>query len=157
MPLERIGKTDMKTIRENYMELLNTGHSQRLVKQYEPFAFVAGDPLLKQEKGGRVQGRDVPDAWGTVIRWKTGEHAGMPYITEENKVCPDVTQWRKYVKASNLEFPAAVFPVLSLRLLMVFLSLFSRESMKELTKRLRGSIRKDSQSFFELTAARHYF
>ena len=99
----------MKTIRENYMELLNTGHSQRLVKQYEPFAFVAGDPLLKQEKGGRVQGRDVPDAWGTVIRWKTGEHAGMPYITEENKVCPDVTQWRKYVKASNLEFPAATW------------------------------------------------
>lgn len=29
----------------------------------------------------------------------------MPYITEENKVCPDVTEWKKYVKASNLQFP----------------------------------------------------
>ena len=29
----------------------------------------------------------------------------MPYITEENKVCPDITEWKKYVKASNLEFP----------------------------------------------------
>ena len=95
----------MKTIRENYMDLLNTGKSERLVKQYEPFAFVLNEPLLKQEYLCRVKGQDTPDAWGTIIRWPADEHAGMPYITEENKVCPDITEWKKYVKASNLEFP----------------------------------------------------
>lgn len=95
----------MKTIRENYMDLLNTGKSERLVKQYEPFAFIMNDPLLGQEYGFRVKGKTLKDPWGTVISWPETEHAGMPYITEENKVCPDVTRWREYVKASNLEFP----------------------------------------------------
>lgn len=27
----------------------------------------------------------------------------MPHVTEENKVCPDVTEWRKYVKVPDLK------------------------------------------------------
>ncbi len=87
------------------MELLSTGKTDRLIKQYEPFSLITNDPLLMQDKGKQTRGKDVQDAWGTVIRWKEDEPAGMPYITEENKVCPDITQWRKYVEASPLDFP----------------------------------------------------
>jgi hypothetical protein len=95
----------MLTARENFLELLGGGTPERLVNQYEPFEFILVEPLLAQSIN-RKEGEDIPDAWGTVIRWKKGEHAGMPYITEDNKVCPDVTQWRKYVKAPNITNPA---------------------------------------------------
>ncbi len=91
----------MLTARENFMELLNGGTPERLVNQYEAFEFVLPDPIM-MVLGGRRPGADVADAWGTIIRWKAGEHAGMPYITDDNKVCPDITEWRKTVKAPEL-------------------------------------------------------
>ena len=93
----------MLTPKENFLELLKGGQPDHLVNQYEPFAFVLfEDPVLLAYEFNRIPGQDVKDGWGTVIRWKAGEHAGMPWITEENKVCPDITQWRKYLKAPDL-------------------------------------------------------
>lgn len=93
----------MLTSRENFLELLNKGKPDHLVNQYDPFEFVIfEDPALLAYEFNRIPGQDVKDGWGTLIRWKEGEHAGMPWITEENKVCPDITQWKKYVKAPDL-------------------------------------------------------
>lgn len=94
----------MLTTRENFLELLNGGKPERLVNQYEPFALVLAEPLLAMSIN-RIRGKDVPDAWGTVIRYGENEPAGMPYITPENKVCPDITQWRTTVKAPDLNRP----------------------------------------------------
>lgn len=92
----------MLTPRANYFELLNGGKPDRFVNQYEPFKFVFGDPISAVARGGRAPGKDAKDGWGTVIRWKAGDHAGVPYITDETKVCPDITEWRKYVHAPNI-------------------------------------------------------
>lgn len=93
----------MLTPRENFLELLNGGKPDHLVNQYDPFGFVLfEDPVLLAYEFNRIPGQDIKDGWGTVIRWKAGEHAGMPYITPENKVCPDITEWKKYVKAPDL-------------------------------------------------------
>lgn len=99
----------MLTPRENYMELVNGGKPDRFVNQYEPFEIIVSDPYIIQnhhmDPTSRM-GRDTLDAWGTTIRWLEGDHAAMPYITDDNKVCPDITQWRKTVKAPPLDFPA---------------------------------------------------
>jgi hypothetical protein len=93
----------MLTSKENFLALLNKGTPDRLVNQYDPFAFVLfEDPVLLAYEFNRIPGQDVKDGWGTMIRWKAGEHAGMPWITAENKVCPDITQWKKYVQAPDL-------------------------------------------------------
>ena len=92
-------------IKENYMALLNGEKPERLVNQYEPFAFVLNEPLLAQTMEGRIEGEDAKDARGVTMRWKKGDHAGMPYVTDNNKVCPDVCDWRNTVKAPSLDFP----------------------------------------------------
>jgi hypothetical protein len=94
----------MLSARENFLELLNGGKPERFVNQYEPFAFLTMDPLRQMDK--RIPGQDTKDSWGVTCRWKAGEHAGMPYITDDNKVCPDITRWRETVKAPVVELPA---------------------------------------------------
>ncbi len=96
----------MLTPKENYLELLNGGKPDRFVNQYEPFQFLLGDPLMAASRGARERGKDAKDGWGTLIRWKMEDHAGIPYITDETKVCPDITEWRKYVHAPDLSVAA---------------------------------------------------
>lgn len=84
--------------------LANGGVSDELIRQYEPYEFVLSDPITQQHLGGRVPGKDAKDAWGTTHRWKDGDHAAVPYITEDTLVCPDVTEWQKYCKKPNTEF-----------------------------------------------------
>ncbi len=93
----------MLTPKQNYFELLNGGKPDRFVNQYEPFKFIMGDPLMGITRGGRAPGIDAKDGWGVLIRWKEGDHAGIPYITDETKVCPDITEWKKYVHAPVLK------------------------------------------------------
>lgn len=96
----------MMTARENYLALCNGEKPERLVNQYEPFEFVLNEPLLFDFYFScYVEGQDTINPFGITIRWKKGEHAGMPYVTNETKVCPDVTEWKKYVKMPNLQHP----------------------------------------------------
>jgi uroporphyrinogen-III decarboxylase len=96
----------MMTARENYLALCNGKKPERLVNQYEPFEFVLNEPLLFDFYfNSYIEGQDTINPFGVTIRWKKGEHAGMPYITDETKVCPDITEWRKYVKMPNLQHP----------------------------------------------------
>jgi hypothetical protein len=86
------------TPRENYMELYNHSKPERFVNCYEPFDVFFSD-AISARLHTRERGKDVKDAWGTLIRWKADDIAGIPYITDETKVLPDVTEWQKYVKA----------------------------------------------------------
>lgn len=90
---------------EMYKKFLETGRSEKLICQYEPYDFVLCDPITKQHMTGRIPGQDAKDSWGTTHRWKEGDHAAVPYITPENVVCPDITEWRKYCKKPNTDFP----------------------------------------------------
>ena len=95
----------MLTARENYMELVKGGKPERLVNGYEPFEFVINEPLLnKYYFSCYIEGQDTKNPFGVTIRWKKGEHAGMPYVTDETKVIKDVTEWRKdFIKQEGLK------------------------------------------------------
>lgn len=45
------------------------------------------------------------------IRWKQGDHAGMPYITEETKVIKDITKWKDDFIKQDLKYPDADWKV----------------------------------------------
>jgi hypothetical protein len=93
----------MLTSKENLLETLKpTGRPDRLVNQYEPFALVMNDPVRMYTSGNRVKGKTIKDRWGTTIAWPEDQFAAMPHVTPDDKVLPDITQWRKYVKVPDL-------------------------------------------------------
>ncbi len=93
----------MLTAKENYLALVSGGSPDRFVNQYEAFGLLFSDPLRKMDK--RIKGQDTLDPWGVTIRWPITEHAGTPYVTDATKVCPDITEWKDYVKAPDLDLP----------------------------------------------------
>ncbi len=96
----------MMTPRENFLELLNGGQPERLVNGYEPFDFIVSDPLIyKYYLGCYIEGQETKSPFGYSIIWKKGEHAGMPYVTEENKLIKDITEWRKYYIPQDVSMP----------------------------------------------------
>ncbi len=93
----------MLTSKENLLETLKPdGRPDRLVNQYEPFALVMNDPVRMYTSGDRVKGKTIKDRWGTTITWPEDQFAAMPHVTADDKVLPDITQWRKYVKVPDL-------------------------------------------------------
>jgi hypothetical protein len=91
------------TPKENLLETIKPdGHPDRLVDQYEPFVLVMNDPVRMYTSGNRVKGKTIKDRWGTTIVWPEDQFAAMPHVTADDKVLPDITQWRKYVKVPDL-------------------------------------------------------
>ncbi len=96
----------MKTERELYFDLVNKKPMERLINGYRPFDFVISDPLIgKYYLGCYIEGQDTIDPFGVTIRWKKGEHAGMPFITENNKAVPDICEWKDYWKEQDIKYP----------------------------------------------------
>lgn len=93
----------MLTPKENLLETIKVdGKPDRLVNQYEPFVHIGNDPLSVYTRGNRVRGTNSVDRWGTEILFPQDAPGPMPHVTESNKVCPDVTEWEKYVKVPDL-------------------------------------------------------
>ena len=93
----------MMTPRENFLETLKRdGKPDRLLKQYEALVPIMNDPLQVYTRGNRKRGTTSRDRWGTEILFPEDAPGPMPHVTEENKVCPDVTEWRDYVKVPDL-------------------------------------------------------
>lgn len=93
----------MLTPKENLLETIKKdGKPDRLVNQYQPFVPIMNDPLSKYTRGNRVRGTTSFDRWGTQILFPEDAPGPMPHVTEEHKVCPDITQWQKYVKVPDL-------------------------------------------------------
>lgn len=94
----------MSSAKEILSELLKKdGKPERLLKQYEPFEQMMTDPINQFCRGNRKKGVTSYDKWGTCILYPEDAPGPMPHVTEENKVCPDVTEWRKYVKVPDLK------------------------------------------------------
>ena len=87
----------MLTPKENFLETLKKtgGKPDRLVNGYEPLVPVMIDPVQKFTRGNRKKGMTTKDRWGTEIAWPEDQLFAMPHITPDNKVCPDVTEWKK--------------------------------------------------------------
>ena len=88
-------------LRENVIETLKNGNPKAFVNEWEPFRMVI-DPIF-QKVLTAIPGKTVKDPWGVTIFWGENEPGAMPMINDETKVCPDITEWRKYVKAPDIE------------------------------------------------------
>ena len=85
----------MMTPKENLLETLKRdGKPDRLLKQYEALVPIMNDPLQVYTRGNRKRGTTSRDRWGTEILFPADAPGPMPHVTEENKVCPDVTNWQ---------------------------------------------------------------
>ena len=92
----------MLSIKDNFYETLKKGGKpDRLVNMWEAFELLP-DPLLMYTIGNRAQGTDSRDRWGTLITWPEGQISGMPHVTDDDKVVPDICEWRKYVNVPDL-------------------------------------------------------
>ncbi len=93
----------MLTAKENLLETIRPhGRPDRLVNQYQPFALIMNDPVRAYTSGNRIRGSISKDRWGTTIVWPEDQFAAMPHVTADDKVLPDITAWRDYVKVPDL-------------------------------------------------------
>lgn len=94
------------TPKENLLRTLRGDHPDALVNEYSPFVPVMNDPVMRFVRGNRVKGTSGKDVFGTTIVWPENQFAAMPHVTQENKVLPDITEWRRYVKVPDLRAAA---------------------------------------------------
>ena len=94
----------MQSPKEIFLELLKPdGKPERQLKQYEALTMALWDPINGYLRGNRQRGCTSQDRWGTTVMWPAEAPGPMPHITQENKVCPDITRWRDFVHAPDLE------------------------------------------------------
>ena len=97
------------TKKENWLRLIRNDDPCWIGPPWEAFQGYAGqsmfalDPIsISAFPGGE---RDVPrkDAWGVTWRWLSGAPGDKPFITNENKVLSDITQWKEVVEFPPLD------------------------------------------------------
>ena len=94
----------MATPKEIFLELLKPdGQPERQLVQYEAIQMMLPDPINAYLRGNRRPGTTSVDRWGTTILFPVDAPGATPHITKENKVCPDITRWREFVHAPDLE------------------------------------------------------
>ena len=96
----------MLTKRQNMLEVVRNGSPDRLCKQYEALQFVMETPyatqypLMPEGPGAPA----VKTAWGYWNAWPAGQPGAFPIHDEEHIVCPDIVEWKKYVKAPEINY-----------------------------------------------------
>ena len=92
------------TPKENLLEALKheNGKPACLCNSFTMLRGIAADPCFQLIRGNRIRGTESYDAWGTKILFPEDAPAAIPYVTEENQVIKDITEWKKYVKVPDL-------------------------------------------------------
>ena len=93
----------MRTEKENFLCLVNHGTPDRLVANYEALGVVRVDPVTALDWWPRKRGSSCVDVYGTTILWPEDQPAGIPYITEENKVIHHIEDWRNELKLPDYD------------------------------------------------------
>ncbi len=94
----------MLTEMQNWRETLKVdGKPDRLCNQFRPAYLFVDEPFYRYMYGERKRGTTCKSRFGTVIQFPATAPGAMPHVTDENKVCPDVTRWREYVKFPDLD------------------------------------------------------
>lgn len=89
---------------QNWKETLKQdGIPERLCNQFRPACLFVEDPIYQFMYGNRKRGTNCYDPFGTEILFPEDAPGAMPHVTADNKVCPDVTRWREYVKFPDLD------------------------------------------------------
>jgi hypothetical protein len=89
------------SLKENVLDTLKNGKPDAFVNEWEPFPQV-WDPLFFY-LFPVAKGATAINPWGVTIHWGENEPGIMPIVNDTTKVCPDITQWKKYVKAPDLK------------------------------------------------------
>lgn len=91
----------MLTKKQNFLETLKPdGKPDRLVNDYEACKAVMVDPCQRFTRGNRKKGFTTKDQWGTTYVWPETQMFAFP--TEDDLVCPEITEWRDTVKVPDL-------------------------------------------------------
>lgn len=94
----------MLTVKENLKEVLTGGNPDRFVKQFEYMQMIMSVPSCRIKP---AIGEEVINEWGVTIRWPEGQLGSFPVHDADHILLKDVTEWKEYVKAPNVVFPAS--------------------------------------------------
>lgn len=91
----------MLTIKQNFLETIRGGHPDRFVKQYEPF-HVVFTPIHFHRNDPIPGEMNKVNDWGVTVSWAPGQPGMFPDHSPEKIVCPDIGEWKEYVKAPEV-------------------------------------------------------
>lgn len=99
----------MLSIKENMREVISGGNPDRFVKQYEGIEFILSTPYAMAYPMMPAKPGDdaVKCGWGYMNAWPAGAPGAFPLHDSEHLVCPDITEWKKYVKAPAIDYTEA--------------------------------------------------
>ena len=92
----------MLTVKENLKEVMTGGKPDRFVKQYEFLQMVMTVPFTRKKP---PLGGEIVNDWGVTVRWPEGQLGAFPVHDDEHIVVKDITEWKNFVKAPNLDYP----------------------------------------------------
>lgn len=99
----------MLTKRENLMETIRGGKPDRLVNQFEFMHFIFCDPLSMTDPWPAYGQENITDLWGVTRSFPENTPGPFPLETPDKICCPDVAEWKKYVKAPGVDFPDSMW------------------------------------------------
>lgn len=92
------------TAKEIFLAMLKPdGVAERQLIQYEALNLWLFDPVNGYLMGGRRPGTTSKDRWGVTVAWPADHPGQQPIVNEETKVLKDITRWREYVTAPDIE------------------------------------------------------
>ena len=90
--------------KETFLEMLNPdAKPKRALKQYEALKLYTADPITRYLRKGLAPGTNARDSWGVLIHYPSDGLGGQPITSDDVKVLKDITRWREYVKAPDVE------------------------------------------------------
>ena len=90
--------------KEMFLEMLKPdGKCERQLVQYEALNLWLFDPVNAYLRAGRQPGATSKDRWGVTITWPIDHPGQQPLTTDELKVIKDITHWKDYVTAPDVE------------------------------------------------------
>lgn len=99
----------MLTPKQNLLETIHGGNPDRFVNQYEYIKIMTGDPFAASNPNPKPGEEMVKNAWGVTKSWPKGTPGAFPIHDQEHIVCPDICNWKEYVKAPNVKFDDATW------------------------------------------------
>lgn len=97
----------MLTPKQNLLETMHGGHPDRFVNQYEFIKILRGTPFDMHNPSPKYGEHNVVNAWGVTRSFPEGTPGAFPVHDAAHIVCPDITEWKSYVKAPRVKYEAA--------------------------------------------------
>ena len=95
----------MLTKKQNFLETIRGGNPDRFVKQFEPFALLAGGPVARSNKRPARGEASIKNAWGVTIAFPAHVPGPFPLHDDEHRLLKDITKWKDIIKAPKVDYP----------------------------------------------------